>query len=111
MSQAGYDFSGTYGWGENIAYRGTTGTLNDDMTTAGEHQDLFIDSTEPGRGHRVNIEDPDYKEVGVGITTGTFQGYNALMTTEDFALLGHQQFPHRRRLHRRDHGRSFLRTR
>ena len=92
MTEAGYDFTSTSGWGENIAYRGSTGTLNDDTTTAGEHQDLFIDSGEAGRGHRVNIEDPSYKEIGVGITSGTFQGYNALMTTEDFAYTGNGSF-------------------
>ena len=92
MSNAGYTFDGSYGWGENIAYRGTTGTLNADSTTAAEHQDLFIDSTEAGRGHRINIEDPVFQEVGVGIATGPFQGYNALLTTEDFAYSGSQSF-------------------
>ncbi|MBV8781775.1 MAG: carboxypeptidase regulatory-like domain-containing protein [Phycisphaerae bacterium] len=84
MQQAGYNFNGTYGWGENIAWRGSTGTLDDDSITAQEHQDLFIDSGEPGRGHRVNIEDPSFKEIGVGIETGVFDGYNALMSTQDF---------------------------
>ena len=85
MSNAGYTFSGSYGWGENIAYRGTTGTLSDDSTTADEHRDLFVDSSEAGRGHRVNIENGSFKEIGVGVVSGNFEGFNALMATQDFA--------------------------
>jgi uncharacterized protein YkwD len=92
MQDAGYDFTGTSGWGENIAWEGSTGSINTTSTTNDEENDLFIDSDEPGRGHRVNIEDSAYKEIGVGIATGTFDGYNAEMTTQDFAYSGSTSF-------------------
>jgi uncharacterized protein YkwD len=92
MQQAGYIFSGSYGYGENISEEGSTGSINSDSVTADEEKGLFVDSTEPGRGHRINIEDPDYKEVGVGIATGVFQGYNALLATQDFAYSGTGSF-------------------
>jgi hypothetical protein len=40
----------------------------------------------------VNIEDPDFKEIGVGIATGVFEGYNALLSTQDFAYSGTTSF-------------------
>jgi hypothetical protein len=92
MTEAGYDFTGSYGWGENIAEEGSTGSIDPTSTTNDEENDLFIDSSEPGRGHRVNIEDPDFKEIGVGIATGTFDGYNALLSTQDFAYSGTTSF-------------------
>jgi serralysin len=92
MAQAGYAFTGNSGWGENIAERGSSGTINNDSFTAQEHQDLFVDASEPGRGHRTNIEDPSFKEVGVGIVTGEFQGFNSLLTTQDFAFSGSTSF-------------------
>jgi serralysin len=85
MTEAGYNFTGSYGWGENIAEEGSTGAIDTTPTTNDEENNLFIDSSEPGRGHRVNIENPDYKEIGVGIATGTFDGYNAELVTQDFA--------------------------
>ena len=53
-------------------------------TTAEIHQDLFVDSGIDGRGHRVNLMNGDFREVGAGIVTGNFNGYNAVMVTEDF---------------------------
>ncbi len=83
---AGYDFTGSWGWGENIAYRSDSTALPPPQATAQlEEQDLFADTTEPGRGHRVNLLNPAFKEVGVGMQEGLFNSANALMTTEDFA--------------------------
>jgi uncharacterized protein YkwD len=92
MQGAGYDFSGAYGWGENIAEEGSTGSIDTTADTESEENNLFIDSSEPGRGHRVNIEDPTYQEVGVGIATGVFDGYNAELSTQDFAYSGTSAF-------------------
>jgi hypothetical protein len=86
MSAAGYPFTGSYSWGQNIAFQGETGaTPPVNSTVAQEESGLFVDSSEPGRGHRLNILDPNFKEIGVGVETGTFQGYNAVLTTQDFA--------------------------
>ena len=85
MTAAGYVFAGNWTWGENIADEGTTGTVDANAFTLKSHNDLFIDSTEPGRGHRINIEDGAFAEIGTGIELGSFQSYNSLLATEDFA--------------------------
>ena len=51
-----------------------------------------MDTNFPGRGHRVNILNSAYQEIGVGQVTGDFQGSNASMLTEDFGVRGNQQF-------------------
>jgi len=83
---AGYDFTGSWGWGENIAYVSNSAVVPPPEATAqAEEQDLFVDFNESGRGHRLNLLDPSFKEIGVGMQEGIFNGGNTLMTTEDFA--------------------------
>jgi len=86
MSAAGYPFVGNWTWGQNIAFRGQTVTApNVPQTVGQEENDLFIDAGIDGRGHRTNLMNESFKEVGVGVETGVFQGYNAVMATQDFA--------------------------
>lgn len=90
MAAAGYVFSGSVAYGENIAWEGTTGPpLPLAPTVEQEDEDLFVDSSEPGRGHRLNMLDTDYLEVGIGVETGLFAAggtdYNSVMITQDFA--------------------------
>jgi uncharacterized protein YkwD len=59
MLRAGYRFLGA---GENIAAHCPTVEI--------AHAALFIDTGIEGRGHRVNILYPDFREVGVGIWPG-----------------------------------------
>ncbi|MBB6411266.1 CAP domain-containing protein [Mesorhizobium sangaii] len=84
ITAAGYDWNTA---GENIAYSATSGTLTPEMSLQ-LHQLLFVDANYPGRGHRVNLMDPDYQEVGVGQAQGIYQGLNATMLTEDFGRPG-----------------------
>lgn len=88
MAAAGYVFSGTWTLGENIGWGGTTGTLDLLQQTRERHDALFISS-----GHRVNICGVNFRDVGLGILTGVFTGYNAAMVTQNFAASGAQ--PHR----------------
>ena len=86
MSSNGYAFTGSWSWGQNIAWQGSrpnTPALT--PTVVQEEQNLFVDSTEAGRGHRINLMNGGYKEAGVGVVQGSFAGYNAVMTTQDFA--------------------------
>jgi hypothetical protein len=86
MTAAGYDFQLPWGWGENLAWSGTTAPSLDPLTlTADQHQGLFVDAGVDGRGHRLNLMNPSFREIGPGIVLGNFQGYNAEMITEDFA--------------------------
>ena len=93
MASAGYGSAGTFGWGENIAYRGQKpSTPPPTSTTAAEHQDLFVDEGIEGRGHRTNLMNASFKEIGIGITTGVYNTYNALMSTQDFGYKSGNSF-------------------
>ena len=91
MTAEGYAFTGSWTWGENIAWSGTTGTMNANTAIFDHHRNLFLSS-----GHRENILNGDFREVGLGSLTGTFTtggtAYNSLMTTEDFAKSGAKLF-------------------
>ncbi|MFE4105863.1 CAP domain-containing protein [Almyronema epifaneia] len=87
MRTAGYRFTGSWTWGENIAWRGTTATPNIGAFVATQHGDLF-----KSVGHRTNLLNENFREVGVGILTGEFSGYNAVMTTQNFAKSGSSVF-------------------
>lgn len=87
MSAAGYGFSGSWSWGENIAWAGTTGTLNVLSMVNSEHSGLFKSA-----GHRTNMLNDNFREIGLGIETGNFSGYNAVMTTQDYAKSGSLAF-------------------
>lgn len=87
MQAAGYTFTGNWGWGENISWQGTTGTLNATAAIADQHAGLFRSS-----GHRANILNDAFKEVGTGALTGKFEIYNASMVTQDFARSGSATF-------------------
>jgi uncharacterized protein YkwD len=80
MAATGYDFGGTWASGENIAWaslRPPEGTLDD----VRQLHEILMDSP----SHRANILSPDFREVGIGIEFGEFQGWSAAFVTEDFA--------------------------
>jgi hypothetical protein len=90
MEAAGYVFDGSYSYGENIAWRGVSApTIPVGPTVTLEHEDLFVDKTVPDRGHRLNILDPGFREIGIGAKPGIFKyngtGYGSVMVTQDFA--------------------------
>ena len=89
IANAGY--SPLTAGGENIALRSTNGAVTTAMTLM-LHQDFFVDSTVAGRGHRLNMLNAAFQEVGVGQVTGNFQGLNATMLTDDFGTSGSHQF-------------------
>jgi uncharacterized protein YkwD len=74
--------------GENIAFRGTTGAVNETAFSIAMYEDLFVDKGIAGRGHRLNILESSFREIGVGERTGVFtQGgtnFNSTMLTQDF---------------------------
>ena len=90
MRDAGYQFTGSWRSGENIAYKGTGGTVNVTAFSEGVYENLFRSS-----GHRKNTLKPDFREVGVAATEGEFTSgntFNALMVTENFAKSGSNIF-------------------
>lgn len=80
MEEAGFDFAGNWSWGENIAWqseRGAPGLLDD---VADLHQGLMNSP-----GHRANILSAGFDHIGIGIETGSYRGYDAVMVTQNFA--------------------------
>jgi hypothetical protein len=79
MATAGYQFSGSYGSGENIAWvslRAPEGWMDEIQLM---HQNLMNSP-----GHRANILNPAFEEVGIGVEIGNFQGWEAAMVTQNF---------------------------
>ncbi|ORE93827.1 CAP domain-containing protein [Aurantimonas sp. 22II-16-19i] len=93
MVNAGYPITGFWGTGENISVRGTTGTINLDQAIEDHHSGLFVSI-----GHRTNILNGDFRELGVGQEQGAFSGfgdgvtYDSSMLTEKFAYSGSRYF-------------------
>ena len=80
MDAAGFAFEGRWASGENIAWQSERGApgLEDDV--ADLHRSL-MDSP----GHRANILNPDFEAIGIGIEGGEFDGFDAVMATQNFA--------------------------
>jgi hypothetical protein len=86
MSNAGYAFSGTWGWGENIAWATTSASLQADVAQL----ETNLMNSPP---HRANLLNASFKEVGLGINTGAFQGQtSAAVVTQDFAYSSGSSF-------------------
>jgi uncharacterized protein YkwD len=87
MTNAGYTFAAA---GENIAWRGLLSIVDEAAIVEAQHVDLFVDSGIAGRGHRVNMLDNTFREVGIGIVRGNYnQGgtvFDSIMQTQDFGL-------------------------
>lgn len=69
--------------GENISWRGTTGTLNAQAVIVQQHADLFLSAS-----HRVNILRDVVREVGIAQEIGVFtsgRNYYASMVTQNFS--------------------------
>lgn len=90
MTAAGYVLSGSWTTGENIAWVGTTGSVDLEEFTLAIHRNLFLSP-----GHRTNMLAEGFREVGIGIDTGVFTDggdWNAVMATENFARSGSSYF-------------------
>ncbi|MBT4027350.1 MopE-related protein, partial [Desulfobacula sp.] len=71
--------------GENLAFIGSTGFIDEVSTVLEHHDNLFIDKDYPDRGHRVNMLKEDFKEVGIGVAFGAYEIYTySYMLTCDF---------------------------
>lgn len=92
MQAVGYQFTGSWMSGENIAWGGTTGSsINLTSYAVSQHEGLF-----KSPGHRVNILNENYRELGVGQQQGYFKtdkdNYLSSMLTQNFAKSGSSYF-------------------
>ena len=91
MTSAGYQFSGSWTWRENLAWTGSTGSISLSRAIEQHHEGLYRSA-----GHRANTFAEDIREIGVAQVSGkfTYQGntYNASMLTEKFAKSGSEVY-------------------
>jgi hypothetical protein len=79
VSASGYPWTAS---GENLAVR--TGLGLDAAAADTLQRMLFVDAGVSGRGHRVNMLRGSYEDVGVGLTSGQYQGLSATYGGSDF---------------------------
>lgn len=90
IEAANYQLTGSWRTGENIAWAGTTGSLDFEGAIDTHHEGLFLSA-----GHRRNLLNADFREIGVAQVEGQFtdgRTYNASMLTEKFAKSGSEVF-------------------
>lgn len=78
--------------GENLAWEGTTGTVNLTQFVTDNYDNLFTDTSEPGRGHRINMLNGTYQEVGSAVQSGAYQGFNSVLVGNDFGAKNQNSF-------------------
>ena len=91
MEAAGYVFNGSWSWGENLAWLGSTGAIDPVGAIPAHHDGLFASP-----GHRVNMFAAQFRETGIsqerGILTQDGRDWNASVLTHKFGLSGSSVF-------------------
>ncbi|MEL6570580.1 MAG: hypothetical protein AAFQ64_02910 [Pseudomonadota bacterium] len=91
MAAAGYDFVGSWAWRENLAWSGTTGTLDLVQAILDHHEGLYRSA-----GHRQNTFGTNIREIGIAQVEGVFTDdgtdFNTSMLTLNFARSGTDHF-------------------
>ncbi|CAI10198.1 CAP domain-containing protein [Aromatoleum aromaticum] len=87
MKAAGYVFSGSWAWAENIAWMSTRAPagLQDEVLQL--HTNLLNSS-----GHRANLLNDTYREIGVGLEVGQYGSYEGAFVTQNFARTASSPF-------------------
>jgi serralysin len=87
MSAAGYNFTGSWAWAENIAWMSTRAPegLQDEVQQL--HTNLMNFA-----GHRANLLNDTYREIGVGFEVGQFDRFDSAFVTQNFARTGTDSF-------------------
>lgn len=83
MLEAEYPLEGSWRTGENIAWQSERGApgIADDVQQL--HQSLMNSP-----GHRANILDRNFDEIGIGIERGDMRGFDGVVVTQNFATTG-----------------------
>jgi Ca2+-binding RTX toxin-like protein len=87
MTSAGYSFTDSWGSAENIAWASTRAPSGYQDEVQLLHRNLMNSA-----GHKANILNGSYREIGIGFATGEYQGWNGAFVTENFALSGNKVF-------------------
>lgn len=99
MIAAGYGFNPPSRAGENLATTASTGPHPVDRQRVDQHHEgLFIDRNVAGRGHRINLMNQDFREVGIAIRSDDDglsifgAGFEEVLSTQHFASSGNRLF-------------------
>ena len=87
IRNAGYQFTGSWTWGENLGNMGTSGTLDVNNAIIQINRALFESAV-----HRKNTLNGLFREVGNSTLQGDFFGYDTLLITANFAKSGSDIF-------------------
>lgn len=87
MKAAGYILQGSWATGENIAWATTRAPTGYQDEVKLLHTNLMNSS-----GHRANLLNPNFREVGLGVEVGDYGGRSSAFVTEDFAKTGSDLF-------------------
>ena len=79
IEAADYELEGSWRTAENIGWQSERGDPGIDDDVANIHDSLMNSP-----GHRANILNPDLEDIGIGIELGDFNGYDAVMITQNF---------------------------
>ena len=83
ITAAGYELTGTWRTGENIALSASGGTISLNREITVHHNGLWASA-----GHRVNMMRDDYREIGIAQEAGRFTTggatYNASLLTQNY---------------------------
>lgn len=90
VENAGYDLTGSWAVGENLALRQVGGQpgLWDDVRAL---QAMLMNSP----SHRANLLDGRFDEAGISIMVGEFRGVTVMVATQDFGRTGADDGPSR----------------
>ena len=80
MIDAGFSFTGSWAWGENIAWQSVRGAAGYEDDVLNLHNALMASPS-----HYANIMNPTFEVIGIGIEIGEYNGYTAIMATQNFA--------------------------
>ena len=81
------NFTGSYGWAENIAWMSTRSPAGLQNEVEQLHTNLMNSS-----GHRANLLNANYREIGVGLEVGQYGTYEGAFVTQNFARSGSNSF-------------------
>ncbi|EAR20796.1 CAP domain-containing protein [Nitrococcus mobilis] len=87
MEAAGYNFTGSWAWAENIAgmsIRAPEG-LQDEVQ---QLHNMLMNS----EGHRANLLNDSYREIGIGFEVGQFDSFEGAVVTQNFARTASDSF-------------------
>ncbi len=92
IAATGYADTSSFLRNENVALSWATGTPNILGMVQQQHDGLFIDTWDSGRGHRIAMLADDIREIGIGVVQNNLGGQTVVAATENFGRAGTANF-------------------